>query len=131
MLEVISVALGYLTVHSLFDPSNGVYDFVPPLFHQFDCEGILGVDGPDDENTVLLKFGNRDLFDELVAEGVVLNGNSSGRLRSGEFPGRVHHYDVEVALSEFELFLDELVKVKSCHICTDGDRVFSDIRLLD
>lgn len=100
VLKIVTMSFGDLSINSLFDPGDGIYNFIPPLFHQPDCEGILCVDCPDDQHSVFLQLGHRYSFDKLVAKGVVLDSDPSGGLGSGQLPWRVHHDDVEVALGE-------------------------------
>ena len=76
VLEVVAVSLGNLSVDCLLDPGDGVDQFVAPLLHEFDCEGVLGIDGPDDHHSILLQFMHRDPLYPLITERLVLDGDS-------------------------------------------------------
>ena len=68
VLQVVPVALGDLAIHSLLHPRDRIDQPIAPLLHEFDSEGILGIDGPDEEHSVLLPFGYRDLLNVLIGE---------------------------------------------------------------
>ena len=127
MLQIVAVALGDFVVDGLLDPGDGVDQLVPPLLYQLDGEGVLGIDGPNDDHTVLLQLVDGYLLYVLVAEGVVLYGDASGRLRGRQLPRRVHHDHVEVGLGELQLPLDEVVEVEVGHVCADGHCVLGNV----
>ena len=118
------------SIYCFLHPSNRVNNLVPPLLHQFDCENILSVYSPDDQNPILLQFWHRNFLYVLITKRVILDGNSPRRLRGGQFPWRVHHDDIKVTLGKLQLFLDELVEVEIGHIGTNRHRILTHIRLL-
>ena len=107
MLQIVAVTLGDFVVDGLLDPGDGVDQLVPPLLYQLDGEGVLGIDGPNDDHTVLLQLVDGYLLYVLVAEGVVLY--------------------VEVGLGELQLPLDEVVEVEVGHVCADGHCVLGNV----
>ena len=127
MLQVVPVAFGDLAVDCPLHPGDRVDEAVAPLFHELDCEGVLGVDGPDDQDPVLLQLGDGDLLNPLIGKGVILDSDSSGWLGGRQLPGRVHHDDVEVALGDIQLLLDELVEVEGGHVGTDRHCVLAHV----
>lgn len=122
------MALGDLSIYCLLDPRYRIHQLIPPLLHQFDSKGVLRIDCPDDQHPIFLQFSHRNLLNELIAQGIVLNGDSPGGLGSGQFPGWVHHDDIEVALRQLQLLLYEEVEVKIGHICTNRHRILIHIR---
>ena len=52
MLQVKSMAFRYFPINGLFDPSYRVNDLVAPyFFHQMDCKGVFGINGPYNEQS--------------------------------------------------------------------------------
>ena len=95
------------------------------------CKGIFGINSPNNKKpTIFLKFRNRDFLNVLIVKTVILNSDTSGWLRAGELPWRIHHDDIEIVLADFELFFNELVKVVFGDICANGDGVFTNMRYL-
>jgi hypothetical protein len=129
VLQIKSMTFGNFSVDCLLDPGNRVDNFVAPyFFHQVDCKCIFCIDGPNDkQSTIFLEFWDRYFFDVLIIEAVILDGNTSGRLRSRKFPWRIHHNDVEIGLADLKLFFDEIIEVEFGDIGTDGDGVFTDL----
>ena len=121
------MTFGNFTIDCPFDPCYRVNDIVPPLLHEFDSEGVLGIDGPNDQHSIFLQFVNRNPLDPLVRERVILDGDSSGWLGGGQFPGWIHHDDIEVALSDLQLLFDELIEVEGGHVCTDRHCVLAHV----
>ena len=60
MLQVVSVALGYLPVDCLLDPCDLVDQFVSVMLHHLQGEPVLGVDYPDEQEAVGLKLVEGD-----------------------------------------------------------------------
>ena len=129
MLQVKSMAFGDFSINRLFNPCNRVNDFVAPyFFHQIDGKSIFCIDSPNDKKaTIFLKLRDWNFFNILVIEAVILNGNTSGRLRRWEFPWRVHHDNVEIWLADLKLFFDQIIKVELGDIGANGDGVLTNL----
>jgi len=54
MLQVIAVSFCNFIIDSLLYPRDWVYKFVAPLFNEFDCKGIFGIDSPNDDYSIFL-----------------------------------------------------------------------------
>jgi hypothetical protein len=76
VLQVVSVALGDLPIDRFLHPGYQIHQAVPPLLHQLDREGVLGVDGPHHQYSCLLQLGDGNLFDQIVGEGVIMNNDA-------------------------------------------------------
>lgn len=75
MLQIVAVPLGNLVVDGLLDPGDGIHQLVAPLLDELDGEGVLGIDGPDDDHPILLQLADRYLLNILIAERVILDGH--------------------------------------------------------
>ncbi len=130
MLQIKSVAFGNFSINCFLNPGNGVNNFVTPyFFHQVDCKCVFSVDGPNDKQpTVFLNFRDRYFLDILIVKAVILDGDASGRLGSGQFPWRIHHNDVKIRLAELKLFFYEIIKVEFGDISAYGDGVLTNLR---
>ena len=67
MLQVESMPFGYFLVYCAFHPCEWVYDVIFPFLQQFYCQRKFRVDRPNQEESILLQFFNRDIFDSLIA----------------------------------------------------------------
>lgn len=84
------MTLGDLSVDSLLDPGNLIDKLVAVVFHHVNGHAVLGVDHPDEQETVGLDLVERDVKDLLVVQGVVGNGDTSCGVGRGELPGWVN-----------------------------------------
>lgn len=60
VLQVVTMAFGDLTVDCLLDPGYFIYKFVSEFLHHFKGESILGIDDPDEQETIGLELVERD-----------------------------------------------------------------------
>ena len=95
MLQVVSVALGYLAIDGLLDPRNLVHKLVAVLLHELNSEAVLGIDHPDEEEAVSLQFIEGNVEDLAVLQGIVGYGYASRGVGGGELPWWVAGYYVE------------------------------------
>ena len=57
-----------------------VYLLIVPLFEEFKCKLVLVVDDPDEEEAVLLDRGHGQVFDVVVGQGVIGDGDTTSRV---------------------------------------------------
>ena len=120
MLQVEPMSFCNLLVYCTFDPGKRIHDFVVPVFKHFYSERKLSIDCPDQKEPILLKSLDRNILNSLVAETIVLDGDSSRGLGGAELPWRIHHDDIKSPLSKVDLALDQAVPVEVLDVCTDG-----------
>ena len=63
----------------------------------------LVVDDPDEEEAVLLNRGHGQVFDVVVGQGIVSDGDTTSWIGRGKNPGRVHRDDVEQSTTMLHL----------------------------
>ena len=80
MLKVVTVTLGDLAVDGLFDPGDLIDEFVAVFLHHLQCKAVLRIDHPNEQEPISLDLVERDVQDVLVVQGVVGDGNTSGRV---------------------------------------------------
>ena len=89
MLEIVAVTLCNLSIHSLLDPHylihksiksmlNHLY-FLPVaiLLHHAEGEAVLGIDDPNQEETVALDSVEGNIQDFLVVQSIICDGYTS------------------------------------------------------
>lgn len=132
MLKIESMTFGNFPIDGLFNPCNRIHHLIPPyFFHQVDRECILSIDGPyNKQPTIFLQFRNRNLFNILIIETIILNSHPSWRLRTRQFPWWIHHNNIKVSLTYLQLFFNQLIKVKLRNISTNRYRVLTNMWLL-
>lgn len=112
MLKIIPMTLRNLTVHSLLDPGDFIYKFVAGLLHHFERKSILGVDDPNEQETVGLEAFEGNVEDLLVVESIICDGNTSGRICGRKLPWWITSDNIEKsATSSFFLGFDEFIPV--------------------
>jgi hypothetical protein len=77
MLQVVTVALGDLSVNCLFDPGNFIHQPITILFHHVQGHSIFGVNDPDEEKAVTLNLIEGDVQNLLVVKSVIGDGHTS------------------------------------------------------
>lgn len=81
MLQIEPMPFGYLAIYCLFYPVDRVYYFIAPSFlHDVDCPLKFGIDNPDKQKSFFLQSRDRNLFDGLIPQAGILDGDSSGWL---------------------------------------------------
>lgn len=71
------MTLGYLTIDSLFDPSYLINQFVSKVLHHLESESILGIDYPNEEESISLQLIERNVEDLLIIQSVICDSNTS------------------------------------------------------
>ena len=72
---------------------------VVELFEEVESKAVLGVNDPDEEETILLDHVKRQVHDLLVIQRVVGDGNAASRVSRAQLPWRVDRNDVEKSAS--------------------------------
>ena len=119
MLKIVSMTLRNLTVYGLLNPSNFIYKFVAGLLHHFERKSILGVNDPNEKETVGLEAFEGYLEYLLIVESIICDGNTSGRIGGRQLPWWITSDNIEKsATRSFFLGSDEFIIIYVQHTKT-------------
>lgn len=123
MLKIIPVTLIDLSIDSLLDPGDLVNHRVVVMLHELYGKAILCVDDPEQQEAVCLQAIQRNVFDDLVTQLLVSDGDTAGRVSRSKLPGRISHNDVEQsAASDALLVFDKAIPVNFFDAFAQWDR---------
>ena len=111
MLEIKSMSFCNFAIDSFFNPNYFVYDLVAPFFNHFAGDSILGIDGPNKYESISLKLNHWNMRNNFIIELWVGNCYTSGRLRRGQLPRGVHHYNIKEPSPKVHLFVCKFLMI--------------------
>ena len=77
MLQVEPMAFRDFPIDSLFYPSYLINQSVSPFVKHIECKSVFVVDHPDEKETALLDFVERNVQDLLVTKSTVSDSHTS------------------------------------------------------
>ena len=80
MLEVESMPLRNLPIHSLLHPHNLIDKIITPFVHLINRPAVFRINHPDEQKPTGLELTQRDIGDQIIIEARVANSDSSGGL---------------------------------------------------
>jgi hypothetical protein len=72
-------------------PGDLINKTIAPTLHELNRKPVLGINDPNEAESLLLQLVDWDIADNLVCEGVVGDGHPPTGVRGGQLPRRVHH----------------------------------------
>ena len=112
MLKIVSVTLRNLTVYGLLNPGDFIDKFVAGLFHHIERKSILGVDDPNEKETVGLEALEGNVQYLFIVESIISDSNSSGRICGRKLPWWITSDNIKkFSARSFFLGFDEFIIV--------------------